>query len=121
MVENSGNSFVGCRRDFPGAPNFERSGIPALVKFTVLSHVRLVDNHQLRTLPDSFGQLGRLQKFVIEKSPLNKLPESFENLDMLQTVIVRDSGLMFFPETAGLRNLCVNGRYYRVYSGMPEE
>ena len=60
-----------------------------------------VDDNQLTTLPDTIGNLTKLQYLVLENNPLTTLPDTIGNLTNLRELNVVNNKLTTLPDTIG--------------------
>jgi len=58
-------------------------------------------NNQLQTLPETFGQLTQLEQLCLSNNKLSTLSESFGNFDNLERLWLDDNQLSSLPETLG--------------------
>jgi len=82
---------------FKQGKNFTRDGIEIRLENNRV--VELCLNLKLQTLPESFGELKKLQILELSYNNLTSLPESFGNLKDLHTLLLNNNKLTFLPET----------------------
>jgi Leucine-rich repeat (LRR) protein len=64
-------------------------------------HQLWLDNNELRSLPESFGNLIQLQRLSLRANQLTSLPETFGNLSQLQELRLEQNRLSSLPESLG--------------------
>ncbi|HMF31928.1 MAG TPA: leucine-rich repeat domain-containing protein, partial [Candidatus Lokiarchaeia archaeon] len=70
--------------------------------------VLLLNDNQLSSFPESFGQLTHLQRLTLNNNQLTSLPESFDQLSRLQSLNLDNNPISSLHEspilTAALNN-----------------
>jgi Leucine-rich repeat (LRR) protein len=86
-----------------------------------LLQMLMMQNNQLTSLPESFGELTQLQTLHLNNNQLTSLPESFGNLTQLQTLLIDNNQLTSLPESFGnLTRLPKLELHYNQLTSLPQ-